>query len=203
MTTVGWPAEPFRKEASTATFERLLLPHQDAAYSLARWLTRNDQDAEDMVQESYLRALKSFNGFLGGDGRAWLLTIVRNTCYTWLRRNRANNAVAVFDEEVTGDESEGASPESLLLESLDTQYLNEALDELPEEFREIIVLRELQGLSYKELSAAAGIPLGTVMSRLARARKQLRQLLVRRLNRDTLEAFTVRDTDGFFSITGS
>ncbi len=161
------------EEGGLASFERLLLPHQNAAYNLARWITGNDHDAEDLVQEAYLRALKSFGRFHGGDGRAWLLMIVRNTCYSWLQRNRSSESVAVFDEDVHSGQSDGSSPEALLLQSLDSQLLKQALEELPLEFREVLIMRELEELSYKEISAIAGIPIGTVMSRLARARTRL------------------------------
>jgi RNA polymerase sigma factor (sigma-70 family) len=167
-------------EVGLASFEQLLMPHLGAAYNLARWLTHNDHDAEDLVQEAYLRALKSFDGFRGGDGRAWLLTIVRNTCYTWLRQNTTNKLDAVFDEEIHSGEGDGSTPETLLLESLDSQLLKRALEELPPEFREVLILRELEGLSYREIAEVAHLPLGTVMSRLARARKHLQQQLGRK-----------------------
>ena len=171
--------ERLPEENKLARFEQAVLPHLDAAYNLARWLTRNDADAEDVVQEAALRAFKFFGGFRGGDGRAWLLTIVRNACYTWLRQNRAHELEAPFDEEAHG--VEGDNPETILLEGADRQMLKEALEELPLEFREAIVLRELEGLSYKEIAAVADVPLGTVMSRLARARKRLQlRLSVRR-----------------------
>jgi RNA polymerase sigma factor (sigma-70 family) len=171
--------ERLPEENKLARFEQAVLPHLDAAYNLARWLTRNDADAEDVVQEAALRAFKFFGGFRGGDSRAWLLTIVRNACYTWLRQNRAQELDAPFDEEAHG--VEGDNPETILLEGADRQMLKEALEELPLEFREAIVLRELEGLSYKEISAVADVPLGTVMSRLARARKRLQlRLSVRR-----------------------
>jgi RNA polymerase sigma-70 factor (ECF subfamily) len=158
-------------------FEEATLPHLAAAYNLARWLTRNGLDAEDLVQDAYLRALKAFDGFRGGDGRAWLLTIVRNTCYTWLKENRVQELATAFDEEIHATEHGSTDPEALLLRSADKQSLNEALEKLPLEFREVIVLRELEGLSYKEIAELAGIPVGTVMSRLARARERLQQLL--------------------------
>ena len=150
-------------------FEEAMLPHLAAAYNLARWLTRNGPDAEDLVQDACLRALKGFEGFRGGDGRAWLLRIVRNTCYTWLQENRVQELATTFDEELDTIEDDGTNPETLLLRSADNQWLKEALEKLPLEFREVIVLRELEGLSYKEIAALAGIPVGTVMSRLARA----------------------------------
>jgi RNA polymerase sigma-70 factor (ECF subfamily) len=152
-------------------FEQIVLPHLDAAYNLARWLTRNDADAEDVAQESVLRAFKFFGGFHGGDSRAWLLTIVRNTCYTWLQQNRAQELATPFDEEIHSVEC--ANPETILLESADRQMLKNALEELPVEFREVIILRELEGLSYKEIANIIDVPVGTVMSRLARARKRL------------------------------
>ena len=172
--------ERSREETILASFERTLLPHLDGAYNLARWLTRNDHDAEDMVQEAYLRAFKSFDGFQGGDGRAWLLTIVRNTCYTWLRHNQSNELATVFDEDIHSGERDGSSPETLLLQSLDSQFLKQALEELPLEFREVLIMRELEGLSYRQIAHVAGLSLGTVMSRLARARKRLQQRQARR-----------------------
>jgi RNA polymerase sigma factor (sigma-70 family) len=158
-------------------FEDAVLPHLNAAFNLARWLTRSTQDAEDLVQEAYLRAFKSFQGFRGGDDRAWLLTIVRNTCYTWLRGNRAQELTVAFDEEAHTREDASSDPEALLLESIDRQSLKQALEELPVEFREVIVLRELEGMSYKEIAHLVGVPVGTVMSRLARARQRLQQRL--------------------------
>ena len=179
MRRSAWREERLPEENKLERFEQAVLPHLDAAYNLARWLTRNDADAEDVVQEAALRAFKFFGGFRGGDSRAWLLTIVRNACYTWLRQNRAQELDAPFDEETHG--VEGDNPETVLLEGLDRQMLKEALEELPLEFREAIVLRELEGLSYKEIAAVADVPVGTVMSRLARARKRLQlRLSVRR-----------------------
>jgi RNA polymerase sigma-70 factor, ECF subfamily len=161
------------EESRLASFERLLLPHLDAAYNLARWISGNNQDAEDMVQEAYLRALKSFDGFRGGDGRAWLLTIVRNTCYTWLQQNRSNELSTAFNEEIHNAQEEAPSPEELLLRSADRELFKKALQELAVDFREVLIMRELEGLSYKEIAGVAAIPIGTVMSRLARARTQL------------------------------
>jgi RNA polymerase sigma factor (sigma-70 family) len=165
-------------------FEQAVLPHLDAAYNLARWLTHDDQDAQDVAQEAYLRAFKFFDGFHGGDSRAWLLTIVRNTCYTWLQQNRANEQTASLDEEVHSDMCDGEDAESIVLESIDRETLREALEALPVEFREALILRELEGMSYKEIAQIAGIPLGTVMSRLARARKQLQYTLINRMSKD-------------------
>ncbi|MGH9897278.1 MAG: sigma-70 family RNA polymerase sigma factor [Pyrinomonadaceae bacterium] len=159
-------------------FEQAVLPHFDAAYNLARWLTRNDTDAEDVVQEAYLRAYKFFAGFHGGDSRTWLLTIVRNTCYTWLRQNRTQELGIAFDEEIHSIVSEDASPETILVKSASRQLLKQALEELPVEFRETMILRELEGLSYKEIAGITDVPVGTVMSRLSRARKRLQICLI-------------------------
>lgn len=177
MTASGSQGAPFRGAAKLASFEDLLLPHLNAACNLARWLTRNDQNADDLVQDAYLRAWKSFDGFHGGDGRAWLLTIVRNTCYTWLQRNRASELMTSFDEEMHSIPSHDSDPEALLLESSDKELLKKTLRELPLEFREVMVMREVEGLSYREIANIAGVPVGTVMSRLARARTRLQQVL--------------------------
>jgi RNA polymerase sigma factor (sigma-70 family) len=166
------------KEKSEVTrFEELALPHMEAAYNLARWLTGNDPDAEDVVQESYLRALKFFAGFRGENGRPWLLTIVRNTCYSWLRRNRMNEISTDLEEEAQLADTTSVSPEAMLLSAARTESVQHALEELPVEFREIVILRELEGLSYKEIAEIAAIPVGTVMSRLARARARLQKIL--------------------------
>src|SRR6266403_380256 len=169
------------KVAETARrdrFEQTVLPHLDAAYNLARWLTRNDHDAQDVTQEACLRAFRFFDGYEGGNVRAWLLTIVRNTCYTWLHQNRAPGSNEVFDEEIHSAEfSGGASPETQVLAGADKETLRRALEELPDVFREVFVLREIEGMSYKEIADVASISLGTVMSRLARARTRLRQSL--------------------------
>jgi RNA polymerase sigma-70 factor (ECF subfamily) len=167
-----------------ARFEQAILPHLDAAYNLARWLTRRDQDAEDVVQEASLRAFQFFGSFRGGDGRSWLLAIVRNTCYTWLQRNRIAEQSTSLDEEKHAGTTAEYDPQALLLRTEDAAMLRNALEELPPEFREVIVLRELEGLSYKEITQIAAIPIGTVMSRLARARERLQQLLTPRLGKD-------------------
>jgi RNA polymerase sigma-70 factor (ECF subfamily) len=163
--------------ATLQNFERTLLPHMDAAYNLAHWLTHNEQDAEDVVQEAYVRAWKFFGSFRGGESRPWLLTIVRNTCYTWLQHNRAQELVTIFDEELHSSGGEVSNPETLLLQRVNTQVLRQALEALPVEFREAVILRELEGLSYKDIAAIADVPLGTVMSRLARARQRLQHWL--------------------------
>jgi RNA polymerase sigma-70 factor (ECF subfamily) len=147
----------------------------DSAYNLARWLTRNGHDAEDLVQEALLRAFRAFAGFRGADGRAWLLTIVRNACYTWLRRNRQQELTTEFDEEVHTLEGDVLNPERLVLREGDNARVRQALEALPAEFREVLVLREIEGLSYKEISTVVDIPVGTVMSRLARARGRLQR----------------------------
>ncbi|HEX3100302.1 MAG TPA: sigma-70 family RNA polymerase sigma factor [Pyrinomonadaceae bacterium] len=156
-------------------FEAIIVPHLNAAYNLARWLTRDGTDAEDVVQEAYLRAFKFFDGFHGGDGRAWVLKIVRNTCYSWLQKNRGHEIVTEFDEEQHS--GEGGDPEAALIGKIDSQILKRLLEELPLEFREVVILRELEGLSYREIAVIADLPLGTVMSRLARARQRLQTSL--------------------------
>jgi RNA polymerase sigma factor (sigma-70 family) len=158
-------------------FEQALLPHLDAAYNLARWMTGDDHDAEDLVQGAYLRALKFFGGFRGENSRAWLLRIVRNVCYTWRDQKRAGGTATAFDEEVHGVEFDTLGPERRLLLEEDKQSVRRAVEELPVELREVVVLRELEGLSYKEIAAIAEIPMGTVMSRLARARERLHERL--------------------------
>jgi len=164
-----------------ARFEQAILPHMDAAYNIARWLTRNERDAEDMVQESYLRAFKFFEAFTGVNGRAWLLTIVRNTCYTWLQQNRARDLMTEFDEEIHSDASDAWNPAARLIQETDGRMVRQALETLPAEYREVVVLRDLEGLSYKEIAEIAALPLGTVMSRLARARGRLKRVLSERM----------------------
>jgi RNA polymerase sigma-70 factor (ECF subfamily) len=162
-------------------FEQLFGAHLDSAYDLARWLTRDDRNAEDVVQEACLRAFKFLDGFHGDNARVWLLAIVRNTYYTWLRKNQFQALNVPLDEEGADGvplEFDGGNPVDELLQQKDARRLiNNALEQLPAEFREVIVLRELEDLSYKEIAAVADIPLGTVMSRLARARKLLLQHL--------------------------
>lgn len=162
--------------ATRRQFEQWILPHLPAAYNLARWLIRQEQDAEDVAQEAILRAYTFFDTFRGGDSRAWLLTIVRRTCYTWLRRYQAQAlSVEAFDEDLHRGTGETMNPETLLLSHGQQQLLQHALSALPVEFREVIVLRELEELSYKEIAAITALPLGTVMSRLARARARLQE----------------------------
>jgi RNA polymerase sigma-70 factor, ECF subfamily len=156
-----------------AGFERTVLRHLGSAYNLARWLTRNDHDAEDLVQESLLRAFQAFDGFRGADARAWLLAIVRNACFTWLSRNRPQEATTQFDEEAHTVDGDLLNPERLMVRQREGARVRQAIEGLPAEFREVIVLREIEGLSYKEIAAVADVPIGTVMSRLARARSRL------------------------------
>ncbi len=166
------------------SFEAVMLPHMDAAHNLAKWLLRNEEDAQDVVQEAYLRAFKSFGGFHGSNGRAWLLTIVRNTSYTLLKKNRVVDLTTPFDEEIHVSGHESVSPATILEHSENVELIKEAMDELPAEFREILVLRHQEGLSYKEIADIAQIPPGTVMSRLARARGKLREYLATRLGKE-------------------
>ena len=171
------------EQSKAGRFEELALPHLAAAYNLARWLVRNEHDAEDLVQEAYLRAFKSFGGYYGGNSRSWLLTIVRNTCYTWLQKNRVLHVTESLDDNLDELGLDFADPEMLLLQSVDAQIVRQALTELPVEFREVVVLREMEGFSYKEIADVVDLPLGTVMSRLARGRKRLHALLAQRMGK--------------------
>lgn len=156
-------------------FEERVLPHLDAAFNLARWLLRSRADAEDVTQEAILRAFRFFGTFRAGDARAWLLQIVRNCCYTWLQKNRPLEDISELSEASMPQER--STPESLALANHDRERLARALEELPAGFREILVLRELEGCSYKEIAAITARPIGTVMSALTRARQQLRTAL--------------------------
>ena len=175
-----------QKQNKLASFEEAVLPHLDAAYNLARWLTHNVADAEDIVQEAYLRAFKFFGGFHGADGRSWLLAIVRNTCYTWMQRNRSPELTISLDDDLHEIESKDLNPEALLLQSADTQMVRQALEDLPVEFREVLVLRELEEMSYREIASITDLPLGTVMSRLARGRKRLQLALTNQMHAEVL-----------------
>ena len=170
-----------QEESKTAQFEAIALPHFAAAYNLARWLVRDDHDAEDVVQEAYMRAFRFFGGYRGGDSRSWLLTIVRNTCYTWMQHNRSPELSVPLDDEVHEIESKDLNPEARLLQSADTQMVRQALEDLPVEFREVLVLRELEEMSYREIASLTDLPLGTVMSRLARGRKRLQLALTKQM----------------------
>ena len=161
-------------------FEAVVLPHLDAAYTLARYLMRDDHDAQDVVQDAYLRAVKYFGGFRGegaGAGRPWLLAIVRNTANTWRHRHRTDALATEFDEERHSEMVADDHPEATAVAQSERATLRQAIDDLGPEFREVIVLRELEGMSYKEISDVAGVPVGTVMSRLSRARRRLEQAL--------------------------
>lgn len=161
-------------------FEKAALLHLRAAYNLARWLVRDEHIAQDMVQEAYLRALKYSSGFNGDDIRPWILGIVRNTCYTWLQSNRSGEGMLEFNENLDSDAYQSMygsmdnNPEALLLSKQEGSLVNSAIGMLPPVFREVLVLRELEGMTYEEIATVAGIPAGTVMSRLARARTMLR-----------------------------
>jgi RNA polymerase sigma factor (sigma-70 family) len=176
--------------AKARRFQVVVLSHLDAAYNLARWLMRNEHDAEDIVQEACLRAFRSFDSFRGDDARPWLLTIVRNACYSWFTVHRPDKLSTPFDEELHGGGIDGADvfgpgggldPETAFARADELRLVNEALDQLPLGFREVVVLRDLEELSYKEIAAVAAIPIGTVMSRLARGRRLLAAHLKERL----------------------
>jgi len=158
-------------------FERKVLPHLDAAYNLARFLMRNEQDAEDVVQEAALRAFRFFDDFRGENSRAWFLRIVRNTSFTVLKKNHPDEMNIAFDEELHGGQTPPMDAGVALDRAQDRQSVRAAIEQLPPEFREAITLRELEGASYKEIADIAGVPIGTVMSRLARARRQLQLIL--------------------------
>jgi RNA polymerase sigma-70 factor, ECF subfamily len=161
-------------------FELLALPHLDAAYNLARWLTHNDHDAQDVVQEASMRAMRYIGGLRGDSARAWLLQIVRHTCYSWLKENRPSERLFFDDADAAMQEIPGPAadePQAVALRNADRAQINQALAALPIVFREVLVLRELEDLSYNDIARIADIPLGTVMSRLARARGLMRQSL--------------------------
>jgi len=166
-----------------ARFDAILLPHLDAAHNLARWLLGSTQDAEDTVQESYLRALTYFQSFHGEDGRAWLLAIVRNTCFEWLHKKRRHIEMPVEHLELFRDAA--PSPEALQLRRSDRLAVQRGLEALPPEYREVLVLREMEGMSYKQIAQITNVPIGTVMSRLARARRRLGEALTGAARRET------------------
>lgn len=180
------------EEAKRERFERLILPHLDAAYTLAFWLARDEDRARDAVQEAYLRALRYFGSFRGEDGRPWLLKIVRNACFEMLERERTSVAAVEFDEEAVGPEmaAPGAvlvfpvNPETAAIERAGRELVWRCLRAMPHDYREALVLRELHGCSYKEIAAIAGVPIGTVMSRLARARRLLRAKIAASVKRE-------------------
>jgi RNA polymerase sigma-70 factor (ECF subfamily) len=166
-----------REGGEPSNFEKEILPHLDAAYNLARWLTRNEQNAQDAVQEAYLRAFRFFPSFRGGNARAWLLKIVRNACYSWLNVNRPLQEAAEFDEVYFPPDSRVLNPEEAVLRNDNVISVRKALATLPSNFREVLILRELEGMSYREIADITGMPAGTVMSSLSRARGALRHTL--------------------------
>jgi RNA polymerase sigma factor (sigma-70 family) len=183
---VGWPSA-MNDQQTRARFETLLLPLMNDAYNLARWLMKNQEDAEDMVQESYLRAFRFFASFHEGTNcRAWFLRIVRNTCYTALGAREAKQNQVPLDSEADEIEDSSPLPPASLSKKATVEAVREAIAALPVDFREVVVLRELEGLSYKEISEVSGVPLGTVMSRLARGRQQLYLILADRKQEDRL-----------------
>jgi RNA polymerase sigma-70 factor, ECF subfamily len=169
-------------DPATSRFESAVLQHLDAAHNLARWLLRNDQDAQDVVQESCMKALRAFDSLRGGDFRSWFLTIVRNTSFTWMRRNKDSQHASPQQSLENGPEIAADydvyDPQTIAIRAADVNWVRRAIDALPDGLRETLILREMEGLSYKEIGKIAGIPIGTVMSRLARARMQLQALLV-------------------------
>ena len=173
-----WPkrqAEKTSEPSKLALFEEIVLPHLDAAYNLARWLMRNPQDAQDAVQEACLRAFRFFDGYRGGDGKAWLLAVVRNTCRSWQRRQSRENGAVPFDEVVHSERSRSAAQEQELFDREKIGLLRGCIESLPLDFREVLVMRELEEMSYQEIAEATNLPLGTVMSRLSRARRRLEE----------------------------
>ncbi|HYM30869.1 MAG TPA: sigma-70 family RNA polymerase sigma factor [Candidatus Cybelea sp.] len=179
------------EQAKARRFEQMALAHLDAAHNLARWLTRNDHDAEDVVQEAYLRAFKYFDGYQGGNGKAWILAIVRRTCFTWLGRNRPKEVLTVEADVLEAAAERAAAnaasgpegPEAEIIRRADKRAIDAAIAALPAPYREVLVLRELEDMAYKEIATVTGIPIGTVMSRLARARALLREALGGALDR--------------------
>jgi RNA polymerase sigma-70 factor, ECF subfamily len=170
-----------RDDALRSRFEALVLPHLDAAFNLARWLLRNDDDASDVVQDAYLRAMRSFAGFRGEQARPWVLAIVRNTAYSWMASNRNSRLVSyepdLHDEAGPPGAGENPTPEFELSRAQDRRAIDAALARLPVEMREALILRELEDLPYREIAAIQAIPIGTVMSRLSRGRQLLRKHL--------------------------
>jgi RNA polymerase sigma-70 factor, ECF subfamily len=182
----------------------LLVAHLDAAYNLARYLMRNEAEAEDVVQSAYVRAISHFASFRGGDGRAWLLTIVRNSCYDRMRQRGASVQDADFDEAVHSGGKQNPDPERALLLTERTELVRKSLAELPAESREVLVLRELEELTYREIANIVGIPMGTVMSRLSRARQRLQETLSGYLERGEIDATSLpgsRPTPGILPST--
>jgi RNA polymerase sigma-70 factor (ECF subfamily) len=172
------------EETRVLRFEQAVLPHLDAAYNLARWLLRDAHDAEDMVQQSCLRAFDNFGRFRGGDARAWLLTIVRNACFSHLRQRRGEaDTRETIDEQIAAPLTQN-DPQLALLRRLDRDALAAAIEQLPAVFREAFVLREMENLSYQQIAEVAGVPVGTIMSRLARARQRLQVALASQMQEE-------------------
>jgi RNA polymerase sigma factor (sigma-70 family) len=175
---IDLPGAESQKKAMPRSFEEVVLPHLDAAFNYARWLTKNDADAEDVVQDAYVRALRFFSSLRDENARAWLFTIVRNTWYGRFPRRTGGAVVSVPDEDAEHLADVGLDPEAQMIQQQTVEQVRRALETLPADFREVLVLRELEGLSYKEIAAIVEIPIGTVMSRLARARERLTGVLV-------------------------
>lgn len=173
-------------------FDLVVLAHLQSAFGLARWYVRNEDDAKDLVQEAMLRAFKAFDTFRGENGRVWLLTIVRNLYFSSVSRKQPDQTV--FNEEIHLFRESFQNPEVLMLRSLDSQLIRQGIEQLPEEFREVLVLREMEDLAYKEIAEVVKVPIGTVMSRLARAREQLRQNLLPHMTRSTGQKKQGRNT---------
>ena len=182
-----WIGKTLLDKRSKQDFEQQMLPHLDAAYNLARWLMRNGEDAEDAVQDAFLRAYQAFASYQGGSQKAWLMTIVRNVCLTRLKRRVQPGKVVMLDEAMGEVERPSADivpaslnsqPETELLAKIERARVQVALKKLPQNMREVVVLREFEDLSYQEISEVVGVPIGTVMSRLSRAREQLKALLI-------------------------
>lgn len=161
-------------------FEEIILPHLNAAYNLARWILRNEHDAQDVVQDACLRAYRFFDGYQGGDPKSWLLAIVRNTCGTWRRQAQRGLSTVLFEEGVHGRATGESSAEDRLVSADRSKALRDCIEALPVDYREVLILREFEELSYKQIAATASLPIGTVMSRLARARQRLEDCITRR-----------------------
>src|SRR5215472_7538207 len=176
----GTDRAPFQRQSRLELFEQIVLPHLDAAHNLARWLLRNDVDAQDAVQEAYLRAFRFFDGYQGGDAKAWLLTIVRNTCRTWQRQHSRETGAVPFDEAAHSGHAGSPVQEHNLDRQEKMSVLRNCIELLPVDFREVLVMRELEEMSYREIADVTGLAIGTVMSRLSRARKRLEDCASRR-----------------------
>jgi RNA polymerase sigma factor (sigma-70 family) len=166
-------------------FEQVMLPHLDAAFNLARWLTQDEHAAEDVVQEAYFRAARYFGSFRGGDGRPWLLSVVRRASFDWLAKRKSQSA-ETFNEEVHDFGDESSNPQFLAIRNFEQARVRQTLEEMPPQLREVIVLRELEGLSYQEVATVAEIPIGTVMSRLSRGRDELQRRLASGAEAETI-----------------